>query len=127
MKLVGRRAAWVAIIGRLAQAAGMAGLAAASGLPLFYGTYLGFYAGNGTTAVAHGALLQRSTDEQRATVLSINSLTGSTGSFVGNATLPALADVMTIPVAWLVAATAHLAAIPLYARIGQQPSQLTRA
>ncbi|MBW3605476.1 MAG: hypothetical protein KY460_11330, partial [Actinobacteria bacterium] len=83
MRLLRHHTAWVAIAGRLVQAGGMAGLAAANGLPLFFGTYLGFYAGNGTTAVAHDALLHRSTDQQRATVLSINSLTASAGSFAG--------------------------------------------
>jgi MFS transporter, DHA1 family, tetracycline resistance protein len=126
-RLLKRRTTWTAAFGRLTQAAGMAGLASASGLPLFYGIYLGFYAGNGACSVAHETLLHRSTGHQRATVLSINSLAGAAGGFMGNAGLPALADITTISSAWLVACAAHLAAVPLYLGVRPRAREDARA
>jgi hypothetical protein len=126
-RLFKRRTTWTATFGRLVQAAGMAGLASASGLPLFFGIYLGFYAGNGACSVAHETLLHRSTGHQRATVLSINSLAGAAGGFIGNAGLPALADITTISSAWLVACAAHLAALPLYLGVGRRANEDARA
>lgn len=121
-RAVGGRTGLAATVATVLQAAAIAGMALAGGVPLLLGVYLVAYVGNGASAPAHMSLLHRRVGSaQRATIVSVNSLGGQAGGVVGHLTLLPLADVLGIPAVWAVAAVVMLASAPLYLVADRNP------
>lgn len=114
-RFLGGDTARTAMAAKLFEALALGGAALAGGVPLLITAYLLVYVGNGGSSPAHGALLHRTVEgDRRATVVSLNSLTGHAGGLIGSLTLPALAGTAGIPVAWGVAAAVFVVSAPLY-------------
>ena len=116
-----------AIVVKVFQAGAIVGMAAAGGVWIFAVAYLLTYVGNGASSPAHMSLLhRRAAGTPRATLLSVHSLCGQGGGFLGSVGLLALAGVAGIPLALLVCAAVLLVSAPLYLvrdRASEVPAQ----
>lgn len=121
---LGRGAGTAAAVVRVLHGGAIAALAAA-GLALpAASAFLTIYVWTGAASPLHAELLhERVPGEQRATMLSVDSLARMAGGLVAGLTLPRLADRAGIPAAWLLAAGLLAASALCYARI-RPPAEL---
>ncbi len=104
-----------AVILRLGQGVTVFGMALAAGWIGVVVAFAATYLIHGAANPLHQTLVHRQVDgDYRATVLSLNSLTGQLGLIVGSLTLTNLADANGVPVAMVVGAVVLASAAPLY-------------
>lgn len=102
-RLLGKRYALVAGLFQLLQAASFGLLAWQTNLLLATACYWSTYVMRSAWSSPHAALFNREVPgERRSVMLSVQSLVAFGGSFLGSVTLAPLAEVASIPVAWLV-------------------------
>jgi MFS family permease len=113
--LLGGRPALAGAVLRIAQGAGVALIAVIAGPAGLVAGYLGFYLVHGASNVVHYGMVHRLVGpEQRATMVSVNSLTSRVGGALSAVILGVVADRAGIPAAWIVCAVLLAAAAPLY-------------
>lgn len=101
---LGRRYALVAALGQLLGGAALVVLAWRSGLPAAVGLFWLAYFANAVTGSPIATILNEQVPAgRRSSTLSVVSLSGYLGAFVGSAGFGALAQVAGIPVVWTVA------------------------
>jgi len=120
-----------AAILRVGQGATVLGMAFAAGWIGVVAAFVATYLIHGASNPLHQTMVHRQVDgDYRATVLSLNSLTGQLGLIVGALVLTNLADANGVPLAMVVGAVVLASAAPLYlirSRTTATPEPATQA
>ena len=117
-RAAGRRYALVAAGFQLAQGAAFVGLALSGRFLLAAGLLWLTYLTRSGWSSPHATLYNREVSaERRSAMLSVQSLAGFGGGFIGSVALGALADTVSLSAAWLVAGTAVAASALLYLKL----------
>lgn len=120
-RLLGKRYALVAGLFQLLQAASFGLLAWQTNLLLATACYWSTYVMRSAWSSPHAALFNREVPgKRRSVMLSVQSLVAFGGSFLGSVTLAPLAEVASIPVAWLVCGGLLTLTTLLYLALGRE-------
>lgn len=110
-----------AALTRLGQAVIVLLLGLAAGWPGLLVGYTMIYLGNGATAPLHNALLHRAVgSSERATLLSVNSLTAQAGN-VTNRAVMAITPTIGIPWTWAIGGAVMILSVPAFFLARQDP------